>query len=128
MTITRKYAKQYKYYIKNKCTDEYILRQRNYRIKMRNKILETAGGAKCCKCGFTDIRALQIDHVNGGGRKENLNRNSLKRIVTTIKENPNKYQVLCANCNWIKKHENNETNSTIKRGLPIKNSILYRIK
>ena len=23
-------------------------------------------GNKCCRCGFSDKRALQIDHINGG--------------------------------------------------------------
>lgn len=27
-------------------------------------------GNKCCKCGFVDERALQLDHINGDGFKD----------------------------------------------------------
>lgn len=57
----------------------------------------------CIECGFTDIRALQIDHINGGGtqeRKEEHNYITYKRIASGDTEG---YQVLCANCNWIKR-------------------------
>jgi hypothetical protein len=62
----------------------------------------------CIRCGFTDSRALQIDHVHGGGAQE------LKRIHTdmyyrkVLADTEGTYQLLCANCNWIKRHENNE--------------------
>jgi len=64
-------------------------------------------GRRCNKCGFTDSRALQIDHVNGGGRKEGGNRGySFYRDV--LKDTTGKYQVLCANCNWIKRFDKKE--------------------
>ena len=70
-------------------------------------------GNKCCKCGFSDLRILQIDHVNGGGYKERkgLNyssRNLYRFILTKIKQGSKDYQLMCPNCNWIKKVENNE--------------------
>lgn len=89
-----------------------------YRYKVRLKILELLG-SKCRHCGFSDWRALQIDHVNGGGRKErreggysSLNPSAyLKKILKT----PRKYQLLCANCNSIKRHENREWNQVNKK-------------
>lgn len=76
---------------------------------IRNEIIQLFGG-KCNLCGFTDIRALQIDHINGTGVKH---RNSIgsryqKMILIEIKNGSNKYQLLCANCNWIKRTEENE--------------------
>ena len=68
-------------------------------------------GNKCIRCGFSDRRALQIDHINGGGVKERktLNIKDYCRVVLkSIKNNENKYQLLCANCNWIKRFENKE--------------------
>ena len=66
-------------------------------------------GAVCAHCGFTDIRALQLDHKFGNGayerKKLKLAGSSLYRRVL---QNPDEYQLLCANCNWIKKVENNE--------------------
>ena len=61
-------------------------------------------GIQCSVCGFSDIRALQFDHINGGGDK--TGRSYYKYISDPdIKL---KLQVLCANCNWIKRHENKE--------------------
>lgn len=58
------------------------------------------------------IYCLQIDHINGGGRIElDIVNNRVKyymKIIKSIKENKNEYQLLCANCNWIKLHVNNE--------------------
>ena|SRR3990172_5058498 len=67
-------------------------------------------GEKCNHCGFNDERALQFDHINGGGVKESKIRttNHYKNIIVSILNNENKYQLLCANCNWIKRCEKNE--------------------
>jgi len=66
-------------------------------------------GNSCSRCGFDDKRALQIDHVNGDGAKEkrNFNNNALS-LLKRVVDKPKEYQILCANCNWIKRHENNE--------------------
>ena len=78
-------------------------------IKTRKKVLEAYGG-KCVNCGFTDWRALQIDHINGNGRKERSQTPNLSTYYSKlwIHREYNKYQILCANCNWIKRYENNE--------------------
>lgn len=70
-------------------------------------------GGKCVHCGFTDYRALQVDHVDGKGyldRRIKLKKNPAFKMKE-ISENPNKYQLLCANCNWIKRAENDEVKS-----------------
>jgi hypothetical protein len=76
----------------------------NY-LASRNTVLTFLGGK--CKCGFSDFRALQIDHKNGGGCAE-LKSLNWQNYHTKVLENPNDYQILCANCNWIKRHEKNE--------------------
>ena len=78
-----------------------------YNHKSRQEVVDLLGG-KCKRCGFTDIRALQIDHINGGGYKEIRDISSkqrLKLVIEAIKNKVNKYQLLCANCNWIKRYE-----------------------
>lgn len=71
-------------------------------------------GKKCVRCGFEDIRALQIDHKNGGGNLERkvitgFGINYTKFVLEDVKINKDKnYQILCANCNWIKRAENTE--------------------
>jgi hypothetical protein len=87
--------------------------QKKYCKEYNNKLKQAVFnilGKECSFCGFNDIRALQIDHVNGGGLKEiRLSKgNYYKFLLTEIISNPNKYQVLCANCNWIKRSVNNE--------------------
>ena len=93
----------------------FIQNRRNY-INLHNEELRksviTMLGGECHRCGFSDIRALQIDHVNGGGGKE-LREIGNGKVMTQIMALPieearSKYQVLCANCNWIKKAENGE--------------------
>ncbi|MBI3937123.1 MAG: hypothetical protein HY323_09110 [Betaproteobacteria bacterium] len=67
-------------------------------------------GRKCRRCGFEDWRALQIDHVNGDGRKDRERDGNRYRLFRSIIAHPEKYQLLCANCNWIKRYENGEHN------------------
>jgi hypothetical protein len=68
-------------------------------------------GKRCRTCGFEDERALQIDHIQGGGNK--TRKNGYTYIyLRNILEDPEietKFQILCANCNWIKKAVNQET-------------------
>ena len=84
---------------------EYNLRSPRF---IRIKALVTLGG-KCVKCGFTDYRALQIDHIEGGGHKEILkHRKQMYGRIARGEHDKTKYQLLCANCNWIKRYEKNE--------------------
>lgn len=79
---------------------------------VRDRILSFYGN-KCGHCGFFDVRALQIDHVNSDGNKErgtgkkNLAAGNIKYLHKVLKE-PERYQLLCANCNWIKRSEKKE--------------------
>lgn len=65
---------------------------------------------ECGECGFFDVRALHIDHINNNGSEERKRlSNGLRTCGSTkfyrflIKNNfPEGYQVLCANCNEIK--------------------------
>jgi hypothetical protein len=63
---------------------------------------------------MTDPRALQIDHVHGGGSGKRTrehrgpNETYYNHILKEIKAGSRDYQLLCANCNWIKRYENKE--------------------
>jgi len=57
------------------------------------------------------IYCLQIDHVNGGGseeRKKIGGGSLMKLIYEKVKSGSKDYQLLCANCNWIKRYKNSE--------------------
>lgn len=77
--------------------------------RLRVEIIQLLGG-KCKECGFSDGRALQIDHIFGGGNKELLNgrRGGLMYYYKVLRDQTGQYQLLCANCNWIKRHEQKE--------------------
>jgi len=82
--------------------------------KNRLDLLNKIGKGMCSKCGFTDWRALQIDHIDGKGHLERKMYKGKKMSLTRkkqrelIEQNPSNYQILCANCNWIKRYENQE--------------------
>ena len=79
---------------------------RLHRHQLRKAVLAFLGG-KCQHCGFADERALQVDHVNGGGNKERAS-SRWYRVYLNILSGAPGYQLLCANCNWIKKAVNGE--------------------
>lgn len=89
---------------------------RRYQKRTRLAAVE-ALGSKCVRCGFTDKRALQIDHIHGGGSKERKERgfsvNFHRHVLLSFLKGEGKYQLLCANCNWIKRFENNEARGRI---------------
>ncbi len=76
--------------------------------ELRIKTLNSLGGTVCVRCGFSDIRALQIDHINGGGKKHIESFSSNKTYHKYVREHPKEFQVLCANCNRIKVIEDRE--------------------
>lgn len=71
--------------------------------ELREEIFNILGHA-CIRCGFSDKRALQFDHVNANGSKHRKQNGGIG-IYRDILNNPDKFQVLCANCNWIKRFE-----------------------
>lgn len=77
------------------------------RAKLKTEALERYG--KCCKrCGFSEPRALQIDHIENNGSKERRDLGGQNfsgwRFYEVLKKRgwPDGYQTLCANCNLIK--------------------------
>ena len=78
------------------------------RKEIRMKVLNKLGG-KCVKCDFSDWRALQIDHIKGGGHEKSNTATYYEILKMSETEARQKYQCLCANCNWIKRCDNKET-------------------
>lgn len=107
----RAYQKSWIENNKDRIREKYRDSKQFRRIEQRKDLLESVGKTKCNKCGFSDWRGLQIDHINGSGVAEKKTgvSDTIKRYKCHIMKNKEKYQVLCANCNWIKRYERNET-------------------
>lgn len=82
--------------------------QKKYKRKYKLIAYGMLGG-ECVRCGFDDIRALQIDHVNDDGHEEKVPRDAqyYKKVATN---KGNRYQILCSNCNQIKRCEHRDEN------------------
>lgn len=91
--------------------------ERRRQSEWRARLLVFMGGM-CTKCNNNDSRVLQIDHVNGGGSKERRENavGSAFMMARRVFANPNDFQLLCANCNWIKRYENNEMGTRCASG------------
>ena len=86
------------------------IRARDRYHKYRKEVISELGGC-CCRCGFPDVRALQIDHVNGAGSAERRKfgtSNNCRRMLLAVRNGSKEYQLLCANCNAIKMYEARE--------------------
>ena len=115
-----------KWYAKHKQQKaEYNLKNREKRKTWVNKhnfdlhlkILEKLGN----KCSnpydidhgdfLDDKRCLQIDHIHGNGleKKKGISTHYYLHLLGLSEDElKTDYQLLCANCNWIKRVENNE--------------------
>lgn len=72
-----------------------------YKRQKRKEAIEILGG-KCYDCGFSNKLALQIDHIDNNGKEERKKRVMMHNKIINNPIERKKYQVLCANCNWIK--------------------------
>lgn len=84
--------------------------KRKYRLRIRIAVLTHYGKGKlaCAHCGFSDMRALSIDHISGNGKEH---KRQIRQNITAWlwRENfPSGFQTLCMNCQFIKRHENKE--------------------
>ena len=73
--------------------------------KMKILLYELLGGCVCVECGCTILEALEINHINGGGAKEEKQKGGTtthaQRYRELVKE-PNlikNFNVLCRLCN-----------------------------
>jgi len=86
--------------------DMYAEKERIATRQLRQNALDVLGN-QCCRCGFDNWKALQIDHVNGGGHQERKKLGEYKMYKRVLQFSED-YQLLCANCNWIKRVDNGE--------------------
>ena len=68
---------------------------------------------QCYKCGDKNLNHLSVDHIDGGGHKQKRKIKGSIYIWLKKEEFPIGYQILCMNCQTIKKRKNNEQNKTL---------------
>jgi len=84
---------------------------RNHNQKLKIEVFTHYGNGKCAcvKCGYSDIRALSIDHVESKRKSHTIEKTG-KALWGRLKKTgyPEGFQTLCMNCQFIKRVENNE--------------------
>jgi len=105
----------HKYYQENK--DKYHQQNKiKHQILKQNILSHYSKGKICCKkCGKTNINILSIDHIKGGGIKHtkeicgSVRGGGVYLYRWLLKNNyPKGFQVLCMNCQFIKRQEKGE--------------------
>ncbi|MDE1873981.1 MAG: hypothetical protein KGI04_02575 [Candidatus Micrarchaeota archaeon] len=94
----------------------FALQRKEYKSRLREEVFRyySEGSApRCAGCGETRISLLTLDHIHNDGASE---RRKLKRkggieFYIWLKKNsfPAGYQVLCYNCNWIRRYNSSDT-------------------
>ena len=81
-----------------------------YHEEIKTKLFNLLGGKKCVDCGYDkDVRALQFDHIadDGHNTRRKKGQSDQTRYAYWLR-NPElakkKLQVLCSNCNQIKRY------------------------
>uniref|UniRef100_A0A6M3LEB4 Uncharacterized protein n=1 Tax=viral metagenome TaxID=1070528 RepID=A0A6M3LEB4_9ZZZZ len=97
---------QKKYYQEHREEELKYSRKRNVELKWAALSHYSKGTMSCKWCGFSDIRALSIDHINNNGKEDRKITGMGTPFYQWLKNNnypEGEYQVLCMNCQFIKK-------------------------
>ncbi len=96
-----------------KCARKLSVQGKKKRQELKQEVFAAYGGVVCKGCGENRIACLTIDHIKGGGTQH---RKAIKTaggydFYGWLKKHgyPSGFQVLCMNCQWIKRadDENN---------------------
>ena len=75
--------------------------------KLKLKVIEMLGG-KCCVCGISDPRVLQVNHLKGGGGKDRAKYGYSSGYWSAIisgRRSTEDLDLRCANCNILYEYE-----------------------
>jgi hypothetical protein len=87
---------------------------RRWRESNRAAIFKIYGG-KCNACGESDPIVLDVDHVNDDGASHRAERGFGQMLMKDILDSgycPERFQLLCKNCNWRKEYARRIANRT----------------
>lgn len=119
--VTANYRKTHKLEltVMRKKAEEASERAKTIRAAKRKKVIDFYGG-RCACCGETIFEFLQIEHMDGIGKHKTgiAPRAGIQLTDWLIKNNfPSGYQVLCVNCNFVKRFGDPCPHSLIRAGL-----------
>ncbi|AMM23207.1 hypothetical protein [Variovorax sp. PAMC 28711] len=85
--------------------DKYNAQSVAAKAREREQLFEMYGHV-CMRCGFSDKRALTLDHIknNGNVERAELGERGVYRRAKASHQ-PGDYQILCMNCQFIKRTE-----------------------
>jgi len=104
-TAIRKYKREMMRKLRAERPDHYRAQSRKSKAKLKSKVFDVYGRS-CVRCGFADIRTLTLDHIRNNGAKERKaigERGVYRRSLEP--EHQQDYQILCMNCQFIKRVE-----------------------
>ena len=109
-SIALKYRQRNREKLRGIAIDFYDKEKEHLKLKRDNlkfEVLKHYGNGKlqCTRCGYSDTRALSIDHTEGNGtrHREEIGYN----LYRWLKKNnfPEGFTTLCLNCQWLKRQE-----------------------
>jgi len=85
--------------------ERYAAQSRKAKRRLREMLLELFG-RKCVLCGFSDERALTLDHINNNGAEERAEIGERGVYYRALKpEFRSEYRMICMNCQFICRQE-----------------------
>ena len=111
--------KYYRAYCKCQTSKQELGRLGHQQRKIRVLTHYSGGKCACVLCGFDNLKALSIDHINGGGLKHRreLGIDSGSNFYVWLeKENlPEGFRTLCMNCQYIEHNKRMEEKYVAKK-------------
>jgi hypothetical protein len=85
--------------------EKYRKQSRDAKKRLKESVFDIYGRI-CKRCGFTDIRALTLDHIKNNGNKERKEIGERGVYYRSLDSKfHSEYQTLCMNCQFIKRYE-----------------------
>jgi hypothetical protein len=83
------------------CAGKQVLREKASRQRLKLQVIEAYGGPICAGCNENNPAILEIDHIDGGGRKHMDSIGGPGKFYRWLKSNnyPDGFQILCPTCN-----------------------------